>query len=589
MKKNPILKPLPKKNKELNDLRDKILGLLDKVYFSLKEMEEIKESIVIIRHSKDATSDVFDALKLENNINVPHEADILLPKKFISDNKIYWDCSKIKLTTEDDSIIQVIVNLFFIEKLSKITDKIKFVIAVPKDTIMSTHESCTENIGDFIKIFPDEERIKLKDMVTFVVTDCDQSNINVVSQKLENIINNKQGILKYFPRLNDNVKYLNNPDILEDISNIPGEKSIKLNKLYSFLDSNNERKELIASLYTKIQTNVNEIYQRFQDIFIPESFDIYKPYQCHLFKIEDLPNLPFIPKPLAESTSCFKGLQQLFELKTVLEAEDTNTDPLSKGLKILGVIKKFTSNTQDIKIYYWSDRQIEELLFFQETANKSDIDSWIEEVQSFIEKAYLPPITKFVLKSQESIEYYQEAITWLNKYDKPEEIAEIKAACYLEIAEIYNNNKNYKEALANYHYALKYDKQFKEIYYKMANMLSELGYKELAIEFYRIENKEPEILKCFESILKADPENKEIYIKKGDYLLFQKFYEPAAYEYAIASSIEPDPSEQLNKLAKWIGAAMKIPSDAIKPEEITFEARESDIRQIIGNIEEILD
>ncbi|ABV78763.1 hypothetical protein A1I_01895 [Rickettsia bellii OSU 85-389] len=163
--------------------------------------------------------------------------------------------------------------------------------------------------------------------------------------------------------------------------------------------------------------------------------------------------------------SHFPGLQQLFELEEVLKQQDN--DKLPTGLKVLSILKKFVNDKaihdKMEDYYYVLDQQIREVLFFKEALN-SNKSYKLEICKSFIKDNYLSSIKNIQPQDNKPIEYYREAIKWLNIYNEPKEIEKTKSACYLKIANLLSKAENYEEALANYHYALKYNENCKTIY-----------------------------------------------------------------------------------------------------------------------------
>lgn len=176
----------------------------------------------------------------------------------------------------------------------------------------------------------------------------------------------------------------------------------------------------------------------------------------------------------------------------------------------------------------------------------------------------------------------------MNRYDKPKEIEKTKAACYLKIANLLSKAENYEEALANYHYALKYNENCKTIYNEMADILFKLGKKEAAVKFYKPNNKFFHIIKSLNSISDDDINNVKPYHQKGDYLLSQKQNEEAAYQYLLATSVEPTPCKKQNILFEVISALEGTSSIEPNPVCISVDMREKYIPEIIGKYPEIL-
>jgi len=613
------VQPLSLEMQNRNSLRDETLKLLAEVNYllteggKLTEAEKIKESIIVIGPSNSENTSVIKALADSEQFNSQYKSDICLPQKFKINDTVFWACSnKIKSSMiKQKAILQVLVNIFFIKNLMEISEQLGFIIVTKaKATINKTIENFTTNIEDFISIFPIGEHTKLQENVICVLTRFDKN----IQDKFIESLKNKKEVLKYFPDLFANLGYLynsetQNDDIalslkLENVSKILREATtIKINKLTSFLgteqDTLKQNLQLINDLYEPVQFNVSNIYDIIKLIF-EDKFDIYEArnrsvlFEIHYMKyVEQFsPKAKLIHWGLEKSSSCFPGLQQLLEFKEVLDKQ--NNDPLSAGLKILGIIKKFADNALFQAYYYILDQQIKELLLFEEALSPKEsykrYEATIKTCKSFLEKHYLISIKNIQPKDNQSIKYYREAIEWLKRYDKPEDIAKTKSICYSKIGDIYSNAENHQKALGNYNFALKYDENSKKLYDKMAAKLVELKKEALAIEYYKINNLFSEILECFKTLVnnsRSSEEKVNLYLKKGDYLLSRELFEEAAYAYSLAQSLESRPYEKNDILLRWFGAANKIPSSKLEFGFIPFDIRQEEITKIIGEYPEI--
>ncbi|ARD87620.1 hypothetical protein A3305_03910 [Rickettsia amblyommatis] len=75
------------------------------------------------------------------------------------------------------------------------------------------------------------------------------------------------------------------------------------------------------------------------------------------------------------------------------------------------------------------------------------------------------------------------------------------ASCYSKIGDILSEEEDYNGVLANYNAALTCNEELKEMYNKIGDMLFNLGREDLAIIFYRKNNKLDSILKCYDSLI----------------------------------------------------------------------------------------
>lgn len=611
-------KPASQTAQTLKSLKDQALNLLAEVNYLLTKTDKIKESIIVIGLPHSGKTSVIEALTLNKSLNSQHNSNIYLPQKFEINDKVFWECSnKIKPSiTDKESILQVLVNMFFIKNLMTVSEKLKFIIVVQEKTIINDdNNNFTSIIEDFISIFPKEEHLKLQNNVICVVT---QFNEDTREQFLESL-KSKKGVLEYFPTLFTNLKYLHSSTSqkdntalslkLEDIDLIPSSTKINVNKLELFLGTQDTLKlnqELVQTLYKQIKANVFHIYDIIKSIFTikdKEDFDIYNSCNCSEFLENNnynnyVQNFLFKLKPNHAASekilSKFQGLQQLSEIKTILEKQ--NQDVLSDVLGVLSIIKKFANNTQINDYYYILNQQIKELLLFGEAMSfeiRNDFyhrsKTIIEICKSFIEKNYFSSIKNIQPKGDESIEVCREVIDLLDKYPDPNEITKIKAIYYSQIGDVYSQAKYHKEALANYNLTREYDKNFKEICTKIADQLVKLDKRELAIEYYKIDNEHYKILECFKTLLKHDPKNVNLYIQKGDYLLSQaihnqNLYQKAAYAYFLAMGLA---QEKENILYQAINALKKIPVTGLELKHISPEERDESTAKIIGEYFEI--
>ncbi|WP_341787036.1 hypothetical protein [Rickettsia endosymbiont of Cantharis rufa] len=195
-----------------------------------------------------------------------------------------------------------------------------------------------------------------------------------------------------------------------------------------------------------------------------------------------LPNAQIQYPALEKTFSYFDGLTRLLEFQAIISnKQDSNL--IAAILQILDCIEKFASNQQIIQNYnYVLDLQIKELLLFEEmlstTWSQSNecYSSLIEKLEAFKQTNYPSSIKNIEPKNDQLVKYYKEALDWLNKYDKPHpaEITKTKAVCYSKIGDILSEEGNYKNALANYHLTLVYNKELKGVSNKVGDMLFKL-------------------------------------------------------------------------------------------------------------------
>ncbi|WP_231569845.1 tetratricopeptide repeat protein [Rickettsia bellii] len=596
--------PLSDDVHNFNFLKEQALKLLPEVNYLLKKAG--KENVIVIGPSDSGRVDVLKTLTNENSeqFSSQYASNINLPKGLKVNDKVLWECSnKIKTnTTDKESILQALVNRFFLKNILQNSDKVGFIVVAPqKTTVNETVENFIAIIDDFIDIFPEANRENLKENVTFVVTKFNKNT----QEPFVQLLKNQEVILEYFPQLFEDLYYLYasntpNEEVTLKLENINmSEKKInikKLNSLFSIDHYNAAHLELVQSLYDSRESNISKIYDVIRLIFTEKGFNIYTTLDCSKFC--DLFNYnnfiqPFSKKlnypALETNPSHFPGLQQLFELEEVLKQQDN--DKLPTGLKVLSILKKFVNDKaihdKMEDYYYVLDQQIREVLFFKEALN-SNKSYKLEICKSFIKDNYLSSIKNIQPQDNKPIEYYREAIKWLNIYNEPKEIEKTKSACYLKIANLLSKAENYEEALANYHYALKYNENCKTIYNEMADILYRLGKKQAAVEFYKPNNKFFHILKTLDSISNDDIDNVTPYRQKGDYLISQKQDEEAAYQYILAMSVESTPCKKQNILFEIISALEGTLSVEPNPTCISVDMREKYMPEVIGKYPEII-
>ncbi len=596
--------PLSDDVHNFNFLKEQALKLLPEVNYLLKKAG--KENVIVIGPSDSGRVDVLKTLANENSeqFSSQYASNINLPKGLKVNDKVLWECSnKIKTnTTDKESILQALVNRFFLKNILQNSDKVGFIVVAPqKTTVNETVENFIAIIDDFIDIFHEANRENLKENVTFVVTKFNKNTQESFVQLLEN----QEVILEYFPQLFEDLYYLyasntQNEEItlkLENINN--SEKKInikKLNSLFTIDHDNAAHLQLVQNLYDSRESNISRIYDVIRLIFTEKGFNIYTTLDCSKFcdpfKYSNFIQ-PFSKKlnypALETNPSHFPGLQQLFELEEVLNQQDN--DKLPTGLKVLSILKKFVNDKaihdKMEDYYYVLDQQIREVLFFKEALN-SNKSYKLEICKSFIKDNYLSSIKNIQPQDNKPIEYYREAIKWLNRYNEPKEIEKTKATCYLKIANLLSKAENYEEALVNYHYALKYNENCKTIYNEMADILHKLGKKQASVEFYKPNNKFFHILKTLDSISNDDIDNVTPYRQKGDYLISQKQDEEAAYQYILALSVESTPCKKQNMLFKVVSALEGTLSVEPNPTYISVDMREKYMPEVIGKYPEII-
>lgn len=70
------------------------------------------------------------------------------------------------------------------------------------------------------------------------------------------------------------------------------------------------------------------------------------------------------------------------------------------------------------------------------------------------------------------MQYYKEAIEWLNKYSDKAEVTQTIANCYSKIGDILSEEEDYNGALANYNAAaLTCNEELKEMYNKIGYII----------------------------------------------------------------------------------------------------------------------
>ncbi|KDO03049.1 hypothetical protein [Rickettsia tamurae] len=67
---------------------------------------------------------------------------------------------------------------------------------------------------------------------------------------------------------------------------------------------------------------------------------------------------------------------------------------------------------------------------------------------------YLSSIKNIEPKNDQPVQYYKEAIEWLNKYPDKAEVIKTIASCYSKTGDILSEEEDYKRALANYNATL---------------------------------------------------------------------------------------------------------------------------------------
>lgn len=199
---NESNEPLPDDVRNFNFLKEQALKLLSEVNYLLKKAG--KENVIVIGPSDDGRVDVLKTLVNENSeqFSSQYASNIYLPKGLKINDKVFWECSnKIKPnTTDTESILQVLVNIFFIRSIINVSDKLGFVVvASQKTTFNETVKNFTAIIDDFIDIFPKTDLINLKEnlkeSVTFVLTQFNKD----IQEEFVKSLQNKKIILEYFP------------------------------------------------------------------------------------------------------------------------------------------------------------------------------------------------------------------------------------------------------------------------------------------------------------------------------------------------------------------------------------------------------
>gem|GEM_PF-5806024 len=614
---NDNINKLPPEMQSLNSLKKQTLQLLADVNYMLTEAGQIDEAIIVIGLPNSGKTSVLNALALNEKhekVNLDYKLNTCLPQKFKIGNKVFWEYSN-KLSQSDvnqqELLVQTIINSFFIEGLKKISNKFKFIMVVKKEAVTAPNDSSFTSIEEYFEsVFPSTERQKLQNNVICVVTQLNQKD----QEQFLKLLEQKQRVLGFFPKLLTNLKYLYNSEVqndnpvltlkLEDISNTP-ETKVSINTLNSFPRVKKDNLGLIKALYDEIQENILEIYNVIESVFDKKNFNIYKPFNDLIFLDKNYKK--YVEKffsqselnypPLKQDFSNFSGLQQLSKLKAALDGWDNNGDPLSIGLEILGIIKEFASDIKIYDYYYILDQQIKELLLFQEALPTVVLPQSYKEIinscKLFIEENYLSAIENIQPKDNECIGYYTEAIKWLCKHSNPKKVDKTKSICYDKMGDVYNEMENYEAALANYNYAFKYNEDARKIYNKMAYTLIKLHKYELAIEYYENSNLLTETLGCFDILIKNAPlEEKATHLSnKANYLFSKKLFQDSVYTNLLLLGFTPT-DKKFEMVCRIRNCVLEALDNEIEIEYNNFETKLKEenseyITQIIGAYPEI--
>ncbi|WP_342270414.1 tetratricopeptide repeat protein [Rickettsia endosymbiont of Orchestes rusci] len=521
-------------------------------------------------------------LKIHNN---PSTTPNILNKYKIGDTVI-WDCPGFEINKYSPrNITQILINLFSLKRLFKVTNELQFIIVTPESSITEESGGFYLIIEKFTNIFLKSELEKLKNSVALVITK-GEAELENINESVRNIINKSDPtIQKFFNNLS-----LSGSSFIKIFHKIPQEAGLFTSKI-KFEDfkldavnvklrplnfSLNGHQNIISELYTKIELNIAQISGIITRTFDEKNFDYYKPVNCRIF-FDDYDS--FIKKILLPSdknyillpsakAKYFQGLQQIFKFHKLMEKNNDN--PKNLVIELLDIIEKFSEEPQQqeqIHNYsYILKQQTEYLLFFGEILKAAPSDSdylfnrVIKHCKTTVNKIFMPFIKDIKLKKSIDDKYYEEAIWWLNKYKPPEEINETKALARFNIGTIYSKKGELRNAWDNFNQALNYNKKLILPYKEIGNILEQLAIKpnknddyykvtlNLAIKYYKIADYDTGILKCFEALIKKNPKDPDLYIQKGDYLLTKKIYSDALKAYSAAKDIT-DNSFKRNDIA----------------------------------------
>nr|WP_245207584.1 hypothetical protein [Rickettsia fournieri] len=185
------IKPFTEAETALDSLKANILNALTEVNYSLIPagktpeatvviglpysgkntfLNALENSLKIIENGEEFTFDKLFDFETTPEIQHKYEPAIYDPKKFEIAEKVFWECSNGVPDT-----VQELINVFFIQKLVQMTDKLKFIIVVKEETVKSP-SIFNRIIEDFKNIFPTEEHKKLKGNVICVITQHNENN-----------------------------------------------------------------------------------------------------------------------------------------------------------------------------------------------------------------------------------------------------------------------------------------------------------------------------------------------------------------------------------------------------------------------------
>ncbi|MFV9936918.1 MAG: hypothetical protein AB8U84_07185, partial [Rickettsia endosymbiont of Haemaphysalis japonica] len=227
-----------------------------------------------------------------------------------------------------------------------------------------------------------------------------------------------------------------------------GVQNLEIKQLSSLLK---EQDSLIENLHTQIQINVECIIDTIQSIF--EDLNVYTPLNYSKFLDNNyegyikpyLPSSPIQYPAIEKTLACFEGLAPLSEFQAIILNKQAN-NLIGVIFQILDSIEKFTDNKPVLQAYrYVLNLQIKELSLFEEmlstTWSQSNdcYSSLIEICDLFIQNHYLSSIKNIEPKHDQPVQYYKEAIEWLNKYSDKAEVTQTIASCYSKIGDMLFN------------------------------------------------------------------------------------------------------------------------------------------------------
>jgi Ran GTPase-activating protein (RanGAP) involved in mRNA processing and transport/predicted GTPase len=529
--------------------------------------DETGDMVMDIMHH-DPKENAYISHKMVSETKIPNRVASKIPNKLSIKNVVIWDCPGFN----DTDPVQEIANSFYIKRLFETNKFLKFVLVIPEYTLSNNRGMhFLEVISSFIKTFHDVESIK--DNISLIVTKVPvnkkvqhiknsidkimQNNQNVTTEQKELINKLTSSSLNLFHRpINEGEVEPSN--LLQKIDLIP---YVKSNPGMASINVSAKALECSSHLLRAAGANFNKILQVIIEAVIIDTINCLNEHESnalwhnHATLIKNWIPESINYKIVASCDKYFPELNLLSKLYKIFHVDIIDEIPAAIAVfkeaveTIAEYIKpeniELKHQIQDYA--YCLEQQYEYVKFFAGVCKTKlpmqiELQKLITSCQAAIGKNLEDKIaTMNIDETKAGIDYYDEAIKYLDQYPDSPECIKLKSICYSSLANVAKVEENNDQAIQFYIKAIETDKHLPDTYEELGKLFIAKGEYDKAIECYKVVNNGFAASSCFKewSKLLQSPST-DLMLKQAQYFESIGMFDKATKFYHNVFSLSQD-------------------------------------------------